>query len=242
LGIALEFMARRFQSISDWRSGFEPILVETIRNLRQHVFVHMRFLLPEQPRRTILNRDRRTEEHPKMAEKADDLGIPINLRPSPGTTVPPRIADPLRSGAVPARASGSPQQPTEESVASRGNEVDRRTLISGEGISLSGEVTSCDRLIVEGTIEAKLEKCQHVIIAETGVFNGNASTENADVRGRFQGELVVRKRLLIRAGGHVSGKITYGEIEIESGGKISGAIEEAGAAANVVPSLLPIRA
>ena len=80
-----------------------------------------------------------------------------------------------------------------------------------------------------------------MIIAETGVFNGNASTENADVRGRFQGELVVRKRLLIRAGGHVSGTITYGEIEIEAGGRISGAIEEA-AAGNAVSSLLPLRA
>jgi cytoskeletal protein CcmA (bactofilin family) len=240
LGITLQLMARRFQSISDWRTRLEPILVKTIRKLNQNAVARKRFLLPEQPRRAILNRDRRTEEHP-MAEKADDLGIPINLRPSPGTTVPPRIADPLRSGAVPARAPGSPQQPTEESVASRANEVDRRTLIIGEGISLSGEVTSCDRLIVEGTIEAKLEKCQHVIIAETGVFNGNASTENADVRGRFQGELVVRKRLLIRAGGHVSGTITYGEIEIESGGKISGAIEEPGAV-SIAPSLLPIRA
>jgi len=47
---------------------------------------------------------------------------------------------------------------------------------------------------------------------------------NADVHGRFEGELVVRKRLLIRAGGHVSGNITYGEIEIESGGGISGTI------------------
>ena len=49
----------------------------------------------------------------------------------------------------------------------------------------------------------------------------------ADVHGRFEGELVVSKRLLIRAGGHVSGQITYGEIEIESGGAISGAIESA---------------
>ena len=57
--------------------------------------------------------------------------------------------------------------------------------------------------------------------------SGHAATENADVRGRFEGQLVVRKRLLIRAGGHVSGTITYGEIEIESGGKITGVIEEA---------------
>ena len=140
-----------------------------------------------------------------MAEQADDLGIPMKARSAAGTTMPPRVVDQPRTGAVPARSLGAPQQPTEQSVGSHGHEIDRRTLIIGEGISLSGEVTSCDRLIVEGTIEAKLEKCQHVIIAETGVFNGNASTENADVRGRFQGELVVRKRLLIRAAGHVSG-------------------------------------
>src|SRR5438309_687024 len=177
----------------------------------------------------------------RSVSQADDLGIPVKMAPAAGTTVPPRAVDQPRPGAVPARTPGSPHQPTEQSAGSHGHEVDRRTLIIGEGISLSGEVTSCDRLIVEGTIEAKLEKCQHVIISETGVFNGNASTENADVRGRFQGELVVRKRLLIRAGGHVSGTITYGEIEIESGGKISGAIEEAGAA-NVASSVLPIRA
>ena len=41
----------------------------------------------------------------------------------------------------------------------------------------------------------------------------------------MMGELVVRKRLLIRAGGHVSGTISYGEIEIEAGGKISGNIQ-----------------
>ena len=176
-----------------------------------------------------------------MAEQAQDLGIPMKLRPASGTKVPPSVADPSRLSAEATRAAASPQQPTVGSAASRGNEVDRRTLIVGEGISLSGEVTSCDRLIVEGTIEAKLQKCQHVMIAETGLFNGHASTENADVRGRFEGELVVRKRLLIRAGGHVSGSVSYGEIEIESGGKITGVIEEI-APGNLFSGALPISA
>src|SRR5437762_13299417 len=110
-------------------------------------------------------------------------------------------------------------------VSARGNGVDRRTMIVGPEMSFSGEIASCDRLIVEGSIKASLPKCQHVIIAETGVFSGNALTDNADVRGRFDGELVVRKRLLIRAGGHVSGNIIYGEIEFESGGGIAGTIE-----------------
>ncbi len=172
-----------------------------------------------------------------MPDGADDLGIPVKQgRPAP--VMPPRVTEPFRPVTASARTPGSPQQPVEQLV---GNQVDRRTLIIGKEISLSGEVTSCERLVVEGTIEAKLEKCQHVIIAETGVFNGHASTENADVRGRFQGELVVRKRLLIRAGGHVSGSITYGEVEIESGGKISGTIQEIGAA-DIVSNLRPARA
>src|SRR5437588_2709067 len=91
-----------------------------------------------------------------------------------------------------------------EHVNARDNQVDRRTMIVGPGMAFTGEITSCDRLIVEGSIDASLSKCQYVIIAETGLFNGHASTDNADVHGRFQGELVVGKRLLIRAGGHVS--------------------------------------
>ena len=164
-----------------------------------------------------------------MVERADDFGFPVKQSPAVGNKMPPPAPSLPRPGFVGANGSGSPQQATEGSAGPRGNEVDRRTLIIGQGIALTGEVNSCDRLVVEGSIQATLQKCQHVIIAETGVFNGHASTENADVRGRFDGDLVVRKRLLIRAGGHVSGTVTYGEIEIEAGGGISGTIEQAGA-------------
>lgn len=163
-----------------------------------------------------------------MAERADDLEM--KLSPTSGVEVQTaRMADPPRFATAAAKTAESARPPAERSAAPRANEVDRRTLIVGQGMSLAGEITSCDRLIVEGSIEATLEKCQHVIIAESGVFNGHASTENADVQGRFEGDLTVRKRLLIRAGGHVSGTVTYGEIEIESGGGISGTIEKAGA-------------
>jgi len=206
------------RSITDWRSRLEPILVEKIGPPHVEALTGMRSR--NEPTRSVDFNSHTTEEHTKMAERADDLGIPMKLRPASGVKVQAApMADSPRFAAgvsVPAPA------------ALRSNEVDRRTLILGQGMSLAGEITSCDRLIVEGSIQATLEKCQHVIIAETGVFNGQASTENADVRGRFEGDLTVRKRLLIRAGGHVSGTVTYGEIEIESGGGISGTIEKAG--------------
>ena len=161
-----------------------------------------------------------------MADQADDLGIPMNpARPMAGVTVPPRLPDLPRPGAEPAHPPASLNQRTDQPVGSRDDGVDRRTLIVGREISFTGDVTSCDRLIIEGAIEVNLQNCQNIIIAETGIFRGDGSTENADVHGRVEGGLVVRKRLLIRASGHVSGTITYGEIEIEAGGKISGTIQ-----------------
>jgi cytoskeletal protein CcmA (bactofilin family) len=44
--------------------------------------------------------------------------------------------------------------------------------------------------------------------------------QEAEIQGRFEGNLVVRKRLLIKASGRVSGTIRYDQIEIECGGQI----------------------
>lgn len=127
--------------------------------------------------------------------------------------------------------ASAPQHATEAQSLPRNTEADVRTLIIGPGVSVKGEITSCNRLIVEGKIEAKLADCPNVIIKEGGVFNGESTTDDADVHGFFEGNLVVRNRLLVRATGRVSGMIAYGELEIERGGKISGEIKHEGDAA-----------
>jgi cytoskeletal protein CcmA (bactofilin family) len=152
-----------------------------------------------------------------MADQADDLSIPTT--PARPVVPPPRVPDLSRPG-------GGPALPANRSwVGSRDNEVEARKLIVGRETSLSGEITSCDRLVVEGSVEANLRNCKHMAIAETGVFSGNAAIDDVEVSGRFEGDLVVRNRLLIRASGRVSGTITYGEIEIEAGGRISGVVQ-----------------
>jgi cytoskeletal protein CcmA (bactofilin family) len=50
----------------------------------------------------------------------------------------------------------------------------------------------------------------------------------AEVRGRFEGELTARKRLVVFASGKVSGKIRYGKVSIEDGGEIAGDVSSLG--------------
>ncbi len=116
-------------------------------------------------------------------------------------------------------------------------------LTVGRDIHLKGEITSCDKLIVEGHVEASTMVARVIEVAPTGVFKGDAQVEEADISGRFEGTLVAREKLTVRSKGRVSGEIRYGTIVIESGGEISGAMqtlapdENAGAPAspNVVP-------
>jgi cytoskeletal protein CcmA (bactofilin family) len=158
----------------------------------------------------------------EMADEADDLGVPMRPARTPAQpTIPARIAELSRSttpGNEPNEVSGSALS------TPRPAQAERRTMIVGYQVSLSGDIKSCDRLVVEGRVEATLHDCQEIEIGQAGMFKGNASTEQADVSGKFEGELVVSKRLLIRSTGHISGTITYGEIEIERGGKVSGTV------------------
>jgi cytoskeletal protein CcmA (bactofilin family) len=132
---------------------------------------------------------------------------------------PARVPELARRTAELSRAMEQPPAP----VARLEAEV--RQLIVGREISLKGEITHCDRLLIEGSVEANLSDCRDVEIAESGLFKGAASIEAAEIRGRFEGTLTVRGRLFIRATGLVLGTIRYGQIEVERGGRVAGDVE-----------------
>jgi cytoskeletal protein CcmA (bactofilin family) len=100
-----------------------------------------------------------------------------------------------------------------------------KKLVVGREISLAGEITDCDILVVEGTVRASLQDSRRLEISETGVFEGKVEIDVAEIKGRFEGELTARGRLVVRRTGQVLGRIRYAELEIERGGRISGDVE-----------------
>ena len=92
-----------------------------------------------------------------------------------------------------------------------------KRLIVGKGIQLKGEITACDRLIVEGQVEVTMNATRTLEIAPSGHFIGSCEVEEADVSGVYDGDLTVRGRLIVHHNGRVTGKICYGELELERG-------------------------
>ncbi len=126
---------------------------------------------------------------------------------------------------VPRHRVEIPGPASRHSAPGRVSDLHNRTLIVGRDICVTGEITSCDRLVVEGTVEVALSDAHTIEITSTGHFRGNATVESADISGRFDGQLTVKGKLTVRSGGQVSGSIRYATVVIESGGEISGDME-----------------
>jgi len=100
--------------------------------------------------------------------------------------------------------------------------VESNKLIVGRDIRLKGEISACSRLVVEGYVEASLTDARAIEVAPSGHFKSNAEVDEAEISGRYEGELVAREKLTVRANGRIHGSIRYGRIVIEAGGEISG--------------------
>ena len=159
---------------------------------------------------------RKRDERREEAKRDDNL-----FRPTQTVTTAPTAA----ANAVDAEAKAqAPTVPASERKEAR--------LVVGPDIKLKGvEISDCDTLIVEGRVEATLDS-RVLEITPNGVFQGTIAVDNAEIHGRFEGELTVRKQLVIYGAGKVSGKIRYAKVKVEEGAELSGEISMLDKSAN----------
>jgi cytoskeletal protein CcmA (bactofilin family) len=163
-------------------------------------------------------------------QRIDPRAIQVNVTPELRGT-------PMRGQPTPQPAAQTEQPQPERSIAAAKpmtstapEEKVGSKLIVGPDIKLKGvEITDCDTLVVEGRVEASMDS-RVVQIAQNGVFTGKATMDVAEIWGTFEGQLTVRKQLVIYGTGRVSGQIRYGTIRIEEGGELSGDISTLGGA------------
>ena len=119
-------------------------------------------------------------------------------------------------------AAAVPAAPAANSVPVKEGES---KLTVGPNIKLKGvEITDCDTLVVEGSVEATMDS-RVIQISERGSFKGSAEIDIAEIRGEFDGNLTVRQKLVIYSTGKVTGRVRYGKLVVVEGGQLSGEMD-----------------
>jgi cytoskeletal protein CcmA (bactofilin family) len=176
----------------------------------------------------LFERIQMTLQTPFFGKRPPDA---VTNRPSPS-----QASGTSNSSASSATSSAAPVAAPPRPAASSTNAINSQPagapskdggskLTVGPNIKLKGvEITDCDTLVVEGSVEATMDsRVMH--ITEIGAFKGSADIDYAEIHGEFNGDLTVREKLVIYSTGRVNGKIRYGKVVIEEGGQLMGDIQ-----------------
>ncbi len=102
-------------------------------------------------------------------------------------------------------------------------------LTIGEGVKVVGQLVVPGLAVINGTLQGELQ-ADELLVGPKGSLSGQVRVRTADIHGSTHEILEASEFLCVRGTGRVNGQARYGEIEIEKGGVIRGAIAPAGEA------------
>ena len=98
------------------------------------------------------------------------------------------------------------------------------SLIIGEGASIKGEIIEENEITVNGSVDGDIQ-CKNLIVGKTGSIKGKIKADTLYVEGSIEGEINVKELLKLMSSSYVSGKMSYGSLQINEGGKLLGELE-----------------
>jgi cytoskeletal protein CcmA (bactofilin family) len=89
--------------------------------------------------------------------------------------------------------------------------------VVAKNTSITGDINSEGDFRIDGTLEGTLKTNGRVIIGVEGKIIGKVESNNADIEGKFSGELLVHETLTIKATANISGDVVIGKLSVEPG-------------------------
>ena len=96
-------------------------------------------------------------------------------------------------------------------------------IMIGEGVNAVGNFSVPGLALIEGSFHGDLT-ADELVVGVNGQLVGNVKARQAEVLGETRQELQVSGKLIVRKTGRVNGTAAYGELEVERGGSLQGAL------------------
>ena len=89
--------------------------------------------------------------------------------------------------------------------------------IIGKNTAISGDIKSDGDFRIDGALEGTLTTEGRVVIGTNGFVKGTVFCANADIEGKFSGELRVSKTLSVKSTANISGDVVISKLSVEPG-------------------------
>ncbi len=107
----------------------------------------------------------------------------------------------------------------------------------GKSISIKGDLTGNDDLVLEGKVDGKVELPNNQLtVGANGVVRAEIQAKTIVVVGKVTGNIHGSERIEIQATGVVDGDVSAPRLVVAEGAVLNGAIEMGGKSASAVPA------
>ena len=97
------------------------------------------------------------------------------------------------------------------------NETRGQSNRIGKSTHIKGDVVSEADFRIDGKLEGSVETSGKIVIGESGVITGKVVCANADIEGKFHGELIVSNLLTLKSTATIEGEVTVSKLSIDPG-------------------------
>ena len=102
----------------------------------------------------------------------------------------------------------------------------RRAAVIGPSITIKGDLSGEEDLVIEGQVEGEVVLRKHmVVIGSGGRLKADVHGQKIHVEGQIEGNLLGEQEVIIRKSGRVSGNITAPRVTLEDGCKFRGNVD-----------------
>ena len=92
----------------------------------------------------------------------------------------------------------------------------------GRATRIKGEIISEADFRIDGKLEGSIRTSGKVVIGKDGVVEGKVLCQNADIEGKFSGELNVSELLSLRVSADIEGDVIVAKLSVEPGATFNG--------------------
>ncbi|MBZ5589063.1 MAG: polymer-forming cytoskeletal protein [Acidobacteriia bacterium] len=98
--------------------------------------------------------------------------------------------------------------------------------VIGASITIRGDVTGDEDLVIQGRIEGKVDLAQHhVTVGANGRVKANVIGHSVTVEGEVEGDLRAEEQIAIRKTAKVRGNLSAPRVTLEDGASFQGSID-----------------
>ncbi len=99
------------------------------------------------------------------------------------------------------------------------------TTVIGQGITIEGEVSSDEEVVVAGTVRGKLTVDGALTVEPGGIVEADVGASSVSVGGTLTGNVVATDRVDLLAGGRLVGDVKAARVTIADGAVFKGNVD-----------------